>query len=137
MNVLVDTPIWSLALRRRPRALSAHDLARVNAWTALVQQGRIALIGPVRQELLSGISSDRAYQNLRDHLRAFDDAPLATDDYEQAARFANRCRSRGIAGTPVDYLICSAAVRRDLAIFTTDADFQLYAKCLPIQLYAA
>ena len=120
-----------------PSHLSAADLALVEAWTDLVRQGRVAVVGPVRQEVLSGISSDRAYHNLRDHLRAFDDSPLATDDYEQAARFASRCRSRGIAGTPVDYLICAAAVRRDWSIFTTDDDFGRYAKYLPVQLYVA
>ena len=52
MRVLVDTPIWSLALRRRTRTPDDPATAEL---ASLIQDGRAALIGPVRQELLSGI----------------------------------------------------------------------------------
>ena len=35
----------------------------------------------------------------------------------------------------IDFLICAAAVRHDLAVFTTDGDFHQFAKCLPIVLH--
>ena len=56
-------------------------------------------------------------------------------DYEEAARIHNQCRSRGIAGSAIDFLICAAAIRRDWQIFTTDQDFTHYAKACPLQLY--
>ena len=39
----------------------------------------------------------------------------------------NQCRSRGIAGSAADFLICAAAHRRGWAILTIDRDFQNYA----------
>jgi predicted nucleic acid-binding protein len=44
-------------------------------------------------------------------------------------------RSKGIQGSNTDFLICAAAVRRDMAIFTIDKDFLRFAKCLPIVLH--
>ncbi|NLX13911.1 MAG: PIN domain-containing protein [Phycisphaerales bacterium] len=135
MNVLVDTPIWSLAFRRRPTQLSKPENILMEAWSRLIQDNQAVLIGPVRQEILSGIRDIKTYDRLRRVLRAFDDEPLILDDYENAAKCGNVCRSRGITGSSVDYLICAVAIRRNLAIYTTDADFTHYAKHLPIHLY--
>nr|MDP9176778.1 PIN domain-containing protein [Gemmatimonadota bacterium] len=118
MRVLVDTSVWSLALRRvRPApSLIVQELAE------LIQEGRVVVIGPIRQELLSGLKGNQQFQVLRDHLRAFPDLKLATADFEEAAHFFNRCRSKGIQGSNTDFLICAVASRLDLAIFTTDDD---------------
>jgi hypothetical protein len=61
------------------------------------------MIGPVRQEILSGIRDLAQFNLLRDALRAFPDLPLNADDYEQAAAFFNRCRSLGVQGTHIDF----------------------------------
>ncbi len=137
MNVLVDTPIWSLAFRRRPTHLSKTEHILVDAWSRLIQDNQAVLIGPVRQEVLSGIRHVQVYDRLRKLLRAFNDEPLTLEDYEAGAKCGNICRLRGITGSTIDYLICAVAVRRKLAIFTTDADFTHYAKHLPIQLFEA
>ena len=55
MMVLVDTSVWSLALRRKPSNLGARDQAHSEALRELVREGRVQIVGPVRQELLSGI----------------------------------------------------------------------------------
>lgn len=135
MNVLVDTPIWSLAFRRRPAHLSKTENILVDTWSRLIEDNQAVLIGPVRQEVLSGIRDIQTYDRLRRGLRAFRDEPLTIEDYETAARCGNICRSRGVTGSTVDYLICAAAIRRNLAIFTTDADFKHYAKYLTIHIY--
>ena len=135
MDVLVDTPIWSLALRRRSRRLGSSDGALRDELAELINEGRAVVIGPVRQELLSGIPDGATFERLRERLQAFDDLPLTTGDYEEAARFNNRCRASGVAGSAVDLLICAAAARRDLAIFTADADFRRYARVLPVKLH--
>lgn len=109
--------------------------AHVAAWGDLIRENAAAIIGPIRQELLSGLASESAFNRLRDHLRAFEDIPLGLHDYEQAARFANKCRSIGLAGSSVDFLICAAAYSHDLEIFTTDRDFARYARCLPIRVH--
>ena len=131
MRVLVDTSIWSLALRRsRPApAPIVGELAE------LVREGRTVIIGPIRQELLSGVKGNQQFQTLRDHLRAFPDLELETADFEEAARFFNRCRSKGIQGSNTDFLMCAVASRRDLSIFTTDGDFREFRRVLPLTLH--
>lgn len=93
------------------------------------------MIGPVRQELLSGLGTRTAFNTLRDHLRPFPDLPLESEDYENAAVAANSCRRRGIQGSPTDFLICAVARRRNLAIFTADKDFARYSEILALKLH--
>ena len=131
MTVLVDTSVWSLALRRARRI----DDAVPRELAELIQEGRVILIGPVRQELLSGIKLKPQFDELREHLRAFPDLELEPSDYEDAAAAFNRCRERGVQGSNTDFLICAVALRRDLAIFTTDGDFKHFARTLRFQLH--
>jgi predicted nucleic acid-binding protein len=137
MLVLVDTPVWSLALRRKAGNLSAKEEALTQALGELIRDGRAQLVGVVRQELLSGIREEDRFRKLRDYLRAFDDPQLERDDYEAAAQMHSRCRSRGIAGSAIDFLICAMADRRHWQIFTTDRDFEQYGKVLGVKLFAA
>lgn len=131
MNVLVDTSVWSLALRRN---VSVHPVsARLED---LIVEGRAAIIGPVRQELLSGVKVDSQFELLKVKLRAFPDIELKTEDHEEAARFFNLCRTNGIQGSNTDFLICAVAARRELPIFTTDHDFDRFTRHIPISLYA-
>jgi predicted nucleic acid-binding protein len=132
MKVLVDTSVWSLALRRRAPAHATVDELR-----RLISYGRAALVGPVRQELLSGIRDQAAFEQLRDHLRAFPDEPITTEDYERAAACLNTCRAKGIQGSNTDFLLCAVAERHRLPILTTDADFRQFARVLPITLHVA
>ena len=132
MMIVVDTSVWPLALRRQ-RASTAAEVVEL---AELIREGRATMLGPVRQELLSGITEEKHYTVLRDHLRAFPDVELDPGDYEEAAVFFNRCRARGVQGSNTDFLICAAAARRQLGILTTDADFRHFAKLLPIRLHA-
>ncbi len=136
MNALVDTSVWSLALRRRPRDLNAAEQLVVDELVDLTREGRARIIGLIRQELLSGIKTAAQYEKLRVALRAFPDERIDTSDYEAAAEVSNDCRSRGIAASVVDALICQIALARQWSIFTTDPDFKAYAKVLPIKLHA-
>jgi predicted nucleic acid-binding protein len=135
MMVLVDTPVWSLALRRRPETLSPQDQRLTQALAELIREGRVQIVGPIRQELLSGLREDAQFRRLRDDLRAFPENPLELGDHEEAAQMNNLCRSKGIAGSAVDFLICAAAHRRTWAIFSTDQDFQNYASVLALRLH--
>lgn len=132
--MLVDTPVWSAALRRK-RALPAEELF-VRELTSLVEDGRVAMIGPVRQEILSGIKDRGHFERLRDHLRAFPDTEIRVDDYEEAAVFFNRCRAKGVQGSNTDFLICAVAARMQYPVLTTEADFARYARLLPVALHA-
>jgi len=136
LQVLVDTSIWSLALRRHRGGLSEADTKHLGLIRELIEDGRARLIGPIRQELLSGIREPAQFERVRDQLRAFQDEPLTTEDFELAARWSNECRGQGITGSGVDLLICAVAIGRGWQIYTTDDDFQSYAKVVPIQLCA-
>jgi predicted nucleic acid-binding protein len=125
MKVLVDTSVWSLALRRRAPAHAAVDELR-----RLVTQGRAAIAGPIRQEILSGVRDQRVFESLRDHLRAFPDEPVLAADYERAAECFNTCRAKGLEGSNTDFLLCAIAERHRFPILTTDADFTRYARVL-------
>jgi len=136
VNTLVDTSVWSLALRRRSQDLSVAERSIVAELAEVIQEGRARLIGPVRQELLSGIRNPAQYEKLRLMLRAYPDEPIDTTDYESAAKAGNECRSKGIAVSTIDILICAVALARRWSIFSTDPDFQNYARILPIKLHA-
>ncbi len=133
MKVLVDTCIWSLALRRKRR--TEKERKTVAILTDLIAELRVCMIGPVRQEILSGIRHSVQFEMVRERLRAFPDLQLERDDFELAAEYFNRCRSKGIQGSNTDFLICAVANRRHLAVFTQDRDFLMFKKALGITLF--
>ncbi len=132
MKILVDTNIWSMALRRREvgQDPSVTELRR------LIEELRVQMIGPIRQEILSGIRSKAQFLKLQETLRSFPDLELTSGDHELAAEYFNIGRRRGVQGSNTDYLICAVSKRNEMPIFTTDRDFLLFRKHLPIKLHA-
>ena len=131
-DVLVDTCIWSLALRGK----SPRDVAVAKELTRLIHAEKAKIIGPIRQEVLSGYSDFRQYSKLKDKLRYFQNEFIIDDDYVSAAEFSNLCRQRGVQGSHIDFLICAVAHRLEMSIFTHDKDFQSYSQLIPIMLYS-
>ena len=131
MKILVDTCVWSAALRRTRQGPSPV----ATKLRGLISDHRVEIIGPIRQEILSGVRQKAQFKKLHKYLSAFPDIPLATEDFVSAAEFYNLCRTRGVQGSNTDFLICAVAIRKHLAIFTTDRDFSLFAQHLPIILF--
>ncbi|QEP43602.1 PIN domain-containing protein [Ectothiorhodospiraceae bacterium BW-2] len=131
MKVLVDTPIWSFAFRR---SQSGHKTL-VEQLICLIDEQRALIIGPIRQEILSGYSNLQQFELLNEKLSYLQNQPVIDNDYIEAARFSNICRTKGIQGSHTDYLICAVAHRLHAAIFTTDNDFTHYQAHLPVSLY--
>ena len=131
MKVLVDTSIWSLALRRG----KSHDTSILVELESLISDFRVQLVGPIRQELLSGIKSDQQFNKLKRYLFSFPDYQIQTEDFVLAAQFFNQCRSKGLQGSNTDFLICAIAVNNNWQIYTSDQDFTHFQKVIPIQLY--
>lgn len=131
MKILADTSVWSYALRRNEENETARKLA------GLILDSLVVMIGPVRQELLSGIPNESAFSELKEKLTQFDDLPITTRDCETAAQYYNLCRKHGIQGSHIDFLICAVAVNNELLIYTMDQDFAYYAKYLPVRLIDA
>lgn len=132
MKVLVDTSVWSLVLRRS----SSMNLEYQKILEQLISDYRIQMIGPIRQELLSGIKESHQFELLKERLSAFPDYPLQTNDFELAAEYFNQCRKKGVQGFNTDFLICAIAANNDWEIFTTDKDFDNFQAYLPIKLYS-
>ncbi|BAY25433.1 putative PilT protein [Calothrix sp. NIES-2100] len=67
MSVIVDTSVWSLALRRKT---PPHSFPVVALLRDLITDDQVVLLGAIRQEILSGVRSSEQFTRLRDYLRA-------------------------------------------------------------------
>ena len=130
-GIIVDTCMWSLALRgNTPREKSVSD-----ELTKLIDENRAKLIGPIRQEVLSGYSKHADYEKLKNQLKYFPNEEIIDSDYEAAAEYSNFCRSKGVQGSHVDFLICAVSTRLAMKIYTNDKDFNNYSKLIPIYIH--
>jgi predicted nucleic acid-binding protein len=129
--IACDTSALSQFLRRSP--VTQNDVAlKVEK---LIESNELALFGIVRQELLSGIKLPAHFERIDLTTQALPLFFADDEDHTTAARFFNTCRSKGIQGSPIDFLICAMAVKRKFLIYTTDPDFELYEPIIPIELY--
>lgn len=128
MKYLIDTSVWSLALRKKP------DSRILLLLSDIIRKKNAVICGAVRQELLSGIKSHEQFIELRNHMRAFEDIAVETPDYELAAEYYNLCRSKGIQGSNTDLLLCAISANKKLIILTIDKDFELYRKIVHFNL---
>lgn len=101
----------------------------------LIQEVRVQMLGPIRQEILSGVKNKKQFAILKTILSAFPDLQLITEDFEVAAEYFNTLRGKGIQGSNTDFLICAVSIRTNMPIFSTDKDFNHYKKHIPIKLY--
>jgi predicted nucleic acid-binding protein len=131
MTVILDSCVWSRFLRRNrlPSDPIVFEVAR------LIRADAVRLLGPIRQELLSGAHPSARFDQLKEYLRFYPNLPLDEQDDETAAHYYNICRQHGIQGTAIDLLICAAAIRHSMKVFTTDTDFDQYANHLPVKLH--
>jgi len=134
MKVLVDTSVWSLALRRQSQDLSAEDQKIVTKLKDIISENRAVLIGSIRQEILSGIAQESQFLLLKEKLNNFKDLIITIEDYELAAELYNNCRHKGITGSHTDFLICAVAKNNSLAIFSTDQDFPRLQEVIDFEL---
>jgi hypothetical protein len=130
VKVLVDTDIWSEALRRTKGEKSIY----VDELVDLIQEGRLEIIGPIRMEILSGIRDQETFDAFSERLSAFDDRVIPSEVYILAAKFFNLCRSKGIQGSSTDFVICACSVHWDIPILSKDKDYLLYKKHLSIEV---
>ena len=129
MNVLVDTSVWSLALRRdRPAASREVETLR-----AAIERGDACLLGIVLQEVLQGFPSLDRTRRLVDYLSPFPLLALHRGDYVYAAEIRNRCRAKGLAVSTVDAQIAAAAINHRCALLTVDKDFEGISRHFPVR----
>lgn len=131
-RVLIDTNVWSAFLRRKN---PADDVLRKNLFE-LVESSRACIIGPIRQEVLSGIREVEKFQRLREYLEGFEDEEVTTEDYVEAARIRNLCSANGIATCSIDMTMVAFVINRKYQIYTRDNDFvDNYKKIVSLEIY--
>ncbi|MEO8528535.1 MAG: PIN domain-containing protein [Pseudolysinimonas sp.] len=131
MTVLVDTSVWSLALRRDPPDVpELHELRRVLAGGDLV-----ATTGLIIQELLQGLVTATSREGIRERMSRMSQISVELDDHTAAAEAFVRCRERGIQLGTVDALIATLCTRRGHTLLTTDRDFTLAAPHLGLRVW--
>ena len=134
MKILVDTSVWSLALRRK----QTHETQTVAQLRQFIEDGEsIFLLGAIIQELLAGITDDQLFDRVAEHLANFPMITLERRDYIEAARLRNACKRQGVSAGAIDFLIASTCIQRELLLYTLDKDFQNMAAISELKLLQA
>lgn len=131
MRVLVDTSVWSLALRKG----GPEDHPAVRKFSALLDANEdLVLTGLILQEVLQAFRSHASFRRVALHLEPFPLLQLTRDGYTQAARLHRKCASKGIAVATADCQIATAALEHDCYLLTADKNFERIARISPIRL---
>jgi predicted nucleic acid-binding protein len=126
VNIVVDTSVWSLVLRRQT---VDESNPYVQAFRSHVQQGVcIHLLGNILQELLDGVKSQRDFDHLVKIMKPFRLLVLERSTYVLASELRNRCRKKGVQAGPIDFLIAAACEEQGYPLLSADRDFQYIAK---------
>jgi predicted nucleic acid-binding protein len=130
VRVLVDTSVWSRALR------AGGDPAdpTVVRLAALVGKADVVLTGMVLQEVLQGFRGDAAFGKVARHLEAFPLLQLDRAHYVAAARLRRTCAAAGVAASTGDCQIAAAAMGHRCRLLTLDKDFEAMARHAPLRL---
>lgn len=133
MNALVDTSVWSLALRKKVK--NEYEQQIVSILNELINTNSIRIIGAIRQEILSGIPSKELFNRLSKSLATFQDLTVDTNIHIKAAECFNTCRRNGVQGSHIDFLICATSICYNIPIFTLDKDFVNYSQFVNISIF--
>jgi predicted nucleic acid-binding protein len=120
MMLLVDTSVWSLALRRDVVAAQTEVLYLEQA---LLGSQPVVTTGLVLQELLQGFSGPKARAQI---IERFSSLPLVQpdrQDHVDAASLRTTCRRGGVQIGTIDALLAQLCIRHYLTLLTTDQDF--------------
>jgi predicted nucleic acid-binding protein len=133
MNLMVDTSVWSLALRRDPPLV----LPQVTVLRqALESEAIVVTTGLVLQELLQGFAGPRARKDIIEHFGALPMITPSREDHIAAAELRNTCRRAGVQMGTIDALLAQLCIHHGLTLLTTDKDFSLAALHCPLKVWA-
>jgi predicted nucleic acid-binding protein len=124
MTLMVDTSVWSLALRRDA---GASEPAVQVLKDALAGSDPVATTGLILQELLQGFSGPKGASQIVERFAALPFLPPDREDHVAAAELRNKCRRAGVQIGTIDALIAQLCIRHDLMLLSTDNDFKLAA----------
>jgi predicted nucleic acid-binding protein len=133
VNILVDTSVWSLALRRD----TAPDCQAVSRLKIALQGGEsVFTTGLILQELLQGFNGPKARRKI---IETFASLPLIIPekrDHVDAADLRVKLRQKGIQAGTIDVLLAQLCLRYGLSLLSMDKDFVHMAKHVPLSLIA-
>lgn len=132
--MLVDTSVWSLALRRDAEQ-AAPEVAALR--DALLGASQVFTTGLILQELLQGFAGPKTRDQLVERLSALAFLQPQREDHIDAAEVRNACRRRGVQVGTIDALLIQLCRRHDLILLSADQDFQAAAKHVEFRLWAA
>mgnify|MGYP002625983162 CR=1 FL=1 len=132
MKTMVDSSVWSTLFRKKTK--TEADMRLAQRIERLSANDELIIIGAIRQETLSGVSSAEKFAKMKSLLSMYPDFPVLGEDYITAAEFFNVCRSHGIQGSHIDFLISAVAVNNGFDILTLDGDFLQYKRFVNISL---
>ena len=134
MSLLVDTSVWSLALRRD----APPDVPEVRALRDALAGGQIvATTGLILQELLQGVVPERARTQIIEMFAALEYLTPSREDHVAAAGVRNTLRSAGVQVGTIDALIAHLAIVGGHTLLTTDNDFRAASSHISLQLWRA
>ena len=133
MNALVDTSVWSLALRKK--VTNEFEQQIVSILNELINTNSVRIIGAIRQEILYGIPSQELFDRLSKSLATFQDLTVDTNIHIKAVECFNTCRRNGVQGSHIDFLICATSIHYNIPIFTLDKDFVNYSQFINISIF--
>lgn len=134
MTLLVDTSVWSLALRRDATA-SEPEVQQLK--DALLGADMVVTTGLVLQELLQGFSGAKASAQIIERFAALPLLQPEREDHVAAAEIRNTCRRAGIQIGTIDALLAQLCIRHDLTLLSTDNDFKLAAKHCTLRVWSS
>jgi predicted nucleic acid-binding protein len=129
---MVDTSVWSLALRRDGEC----EQPEVRALESALRSGTlVTTTGIVLQELLQGFAGPRNRERIVQRFAALPLVQADRRDHIEAASLRNTCRRAGVQLGTIDALIAQLCIRHDLALLTTDRDFHHAAAHCPLAVW--
>ena len=134
MSLLVDTSVWSLALRRDVEQSAPEVVALRHA---LLGTDQVFTTGLVLQELLQGFAGPKDRAQLIDRLSALAFLQPVKEDHIEAAEVRNSCRRCGVQVGTIDALLIQLCRKSDLTLLTTDQDFHAATKQVEFRLWSA
>ena len=133
MTLLVDTSVWSLALRRDPGS-TEPEVQRLK--DALLGGDVVVTTGLVLQELLQGFSGPKARAQIIERFAALPLLQPDREDHVLAAELQNTCRRAGIQVGTIDALLAQLCIRHDLTLLSTDRDFSLASRHCALRIWS-
>ena len=133
MTLLVDTSVWSLALRRD----EASNAPQVAALRSALEGGEeiVVTTGLVLQELLQGFTGPRARRDIVERFAALPMVSPDREDHIDAAALRNACRRSGVQLGTIDALLAQLCIRHGLTMLTADNDFVRAASHCPLKVW--